>query len=167
MSETRDLQEAYKSGMRYLAAAVNVICVAEKGERAGLTATAACSLCAEPPTLLACVNLGSSALPMILRARHFSVNVLAKEQEEIAKAFASPDKELRFKLGTWTEGSTGSPILEDSLVNFDCELAEVFEYGTHNILLGRVVEVRTDPDRAPLVYMASQFTTLIPAEEKA
>ena len=167
MSETKELEEAFKVGMRHLAAAVNVICAAENGDRAGLTATAACSLCVEPPTLLACVNRGTSALPMILRSRHFSVNVLAKEQEAIAMAFASPDKEARFKLGSWVEGQTGAPLLEGSLVNFDCELAEVFEYGTHDILLGRVVEVRTDPGHAPLVYMESKFTTLVPVEEKA
>ena len=46
----------FKEGMRHLAASVTVITVDHNGKKDGLTATATCSVSAEPPQLLVCVN---------------------------------------------------------------------------------------------------------------
>ena len=78
----------FKRGMRQLAAGVNVITVTNGGVRDGLTATAVCSISAEPPHLLVCVNSTAGAHGPIHRAGSFCINVLAQDQEAIAKRFA-------------------------------------------------------------------------------
>ena len=55
----------FKEGMRHLASSVTVITVAHNGKRDGLTATATCSVSAEPPQLLVCINKEAGAHDLI------------------------------------------------------------------------------------------------------
>ena len=52
---------AFKKGMRHLAASVTLITTKVQDQRGGLTATAVCSVSAEPPQILVCVNKSASA----------------------------------------------------------------------------------------------------------
>ena len=51
---------AFKKGMRHLAASVTLITTRHRELRGGLTATAVCSVSAEPPQILVCVNKTAS-----------------------------------------------------------------------------------------------------------
>src|SRR5688572_26726442 len=80
--------ESYRALMRHQAGAVTVIASGVDGSRAGLTATAVCSLSDNPPTILVCVQRRSGAHDLIAKARCFSVNLLSREQEDVAERFA-------------------------------------------------------------------------------
>ena len=47
-----------------------------------------CSVSAEPPQLLACVNRRSETHRVIDQSRVFAVNVLASDQQHLAQIFA-------------------------------------------------------------------------------
>ena len=158
----------FKKGMRELAAAVNVITVAHDGKQDGLTATAACSVSAEPPQLLICVNKEAGGHDLIQASGKFALNIMARDQEDIAMRFAGmdgADRSERFGLGSWSELATGTPCLDDALVNFDCEVAQQITAGTHSIFIGHIVGCRTgDNSGAPLLYGDGQFTGLATRE---
>jgi len=162
-------EDDFKKGMRELAAAVNVITVAHNGERNGLTATAACSVSAEPPQLLICVNTEAGGHELIQESGKFALNILARDQEDVAMRFAGMDgaeRSERFGLGSWSELVTGAPCLDGALVNFDCEVAEQISTGTHSIFIGHIVGSRTgDNNGAPLLYGDGQFTGLATREK--
>jgi flavin reductase (DIM6/NTAB) family NADH-FMN oxidoreductase RutF len=146
--------------MRRLAAGVSVITTDGKdGARYGLTATAVCSVSADPPTLLICVNRAASTCAAIRAAGHFAVNLLCVDDREVAVRFASPiSPEERFKEGVWGTLVTGSPVLESALTVFDCTLSQDIEVATHGILLGQVRGVRYQHERAePLLYAHGTF----------
>ena len=65
-------EESFKMGMRELAAAVNIITTIHDGKKEGLTATAACSVSAEPPQLLICVNTEAGGHDLIKMANKFA-----------------------------------------------------------------------------------------------
>lgn len=153
----------FKKGMRQLAAGVNVVTVANGTAYDGLTATAACSISAEPPHLLVCVNSSASAHGPIHRAGAFCLNVLAHEQEDIAKRFAGidgADRSARFDIGIWTQLATGAPVLEGAVANFDCIVVREIEAATHTLFLGRVLSVRSNEAGMPLIYGHGRFTGL-------
>jgi flavin reductase (DIM6/NTAB) family NADH-FMN oxidoreductase RutF len=158
----------FKKGMRELAAAVNVITVAHDGKQDGLTATAACSVSAEPPQLLICVNKEAGGHDLIQDSGKFVLNIMARDQEDIAMRFAGmdgADRSERFGLGSWSELVTGTPCLDGALVNFDCEVAQQITAGTHSIYIGLIVGCRTgDKGGAPLLYGDGQFTGLATRE---
>ncbi|TCB04901.1 flavin reductase, partial [Acinetobacter sp. ANC 4641] len=54
--------------------------------------------------------------------------------------------------GTWTELETGAPVLEDALVNFDCEIDQIQEVGTHTIFMCRIVAIQQKQQDQSLVY---------------
>lgn len=154
--------DEFKQGMRQLAASVNIITVELNGTRDGLTATAACSVSAEPPQLLICVNSEAGAHDIIADAKSFCLNILERDQENIAKRFAGmdgSDRSERFDLGTWSKLTTKSPALDGALSNFDCVVDQQVRAGTHSIFIGRIVGARV-ADGAPLVYGDGRFTGL-------
>ena len=153
----------FKEGMRHLAASVTVITVAQNNKRDGLTATAACSVSAEPPQLLVCVNREAGAHDLIQEEGVFGVNVLARDQEDIAKRFAGIDGSNRldrYLLGEWTQIVTGAPILKGALACFDCQVAKSMTAGTHSIFIGRIVGIKYRTGD-PLIYGDGQFTGLL------
>ncbi|WP_346727564.1 flavin reductase family protein [Zestomonas insulae] len=151
--------------MRQLAGACVVIASADERERAGLTATAVCSITADPPRLLICVNRNVRANEVIKRAGAFSINVLAADQEAVAKRFAGMLEgvfgEARFADGAWQTGATGVPLLGDALVGFECRLVELIPASTHDMFIGEVVGLAGQQGASgPLVYFNSQFAAL-------
>jgi flavin reductase (DIM6/NTAB) family NADH-FMN oxidoreductase RutF len=158
--------DTYKRGMRQLAAAVTIVTTEHEGERCGLTATAVCSLSADPPTLLVCVNRTASAHDPIKFSRRFCVNVLSDADSALSRRFAGPEKgEARFASAIWRTAVTGAPVLDHALASFDCELIETVEAGTHTIFIGRVHAVGTQPGRRPLLYADGDYSGLAALEE--
>ncbi len=150
----------FKEGMRRLAAGVTIVTTAVGGRRNGLTATAVCSLSAEPPMLLACVNREAGAHDPTLLSRVFCVNVLAERHLDLAAQFSSSARVAeRFTTGAWGTLATGAPVLTDALASFDCLLGQTLKADTHTVLVGRVQSVRSDPDQAPLLYAGGAFGT--------
>ncbi len=59
------------------------------------------------------------------------------------------------------------PLLEDCVVNLECELAGELEAGDHTIFLGRVVAAHVAPDvPGRLLNFAGEFAVAVPGEPK-
>lgn len=156
----------FKSGMRRLAAGVSLVTCEAGNARHGLIATAVTSLSAEPPSLLICVNASASIHEHLSEARSFCVNVLSRDQQDVAMRFATPrDRETRFEMGEWSALETGAPALRGAQVSFDCRPAQKSSFGTHTIFIGEVVAV-TDwgSPSDPLLYHEGKFASLTGAE---
>ena len=50
------------------------------------------------------------------------------------------------------ELTTGSPVLADAVVAFDCRVSEIKAVGTHNVIIAAVVAVRLGKPGPALVY---------------
>ena len=145
----------FKQAMRRLGASVCIITTRRAdGARNGLTATAVCSLSADPPMLLACLNRSSNSFAAVAEAGIFAVNVLSLQDAPVADQFAGTrPADEKFLTGDWTTAHTGAPILVTGLASFDCEVDRVVEAGTHGVILGVVRRVVLgDVGRAPLLY---------------
>ncbi|MBP6895965.1 MAG: flavin reductase [Pseudacidovorax sp.] len=151
--------DAFKTGMRRLAAGVSLITSQLDERRVGLIATAVSSVVADPPTLLVCINQGASAHADILAAGIFAVNVLAASDQGMAQVFSDPSRRHeRFQTGVWDRAVTGAPLLGSAIVAFDCAVVRQIPYTTHTIFLGEVRAVRTAGSTCdPLVYLNQQF----------
>ena len=152
---------AFKKGMRHLAASVTLITTRHCDQRGGLTATAVCSVSAEPPQLLVCVNRNASAHDPIGEAGFFCVNILAPEHRKIAERFAGMDGvegDDRFvDMGEWSTLSTGAPVLKGCPVSFDCRLVTKVAAGTHTIYIGEIIDITLDAEARPLLYADGAF----------
>lgn len=153
--------EDHRYGMRHFAVGVSIITARHGESRAGLTATAVCSVTADPPRLVVFVNKNVAASEVILNSGALCVNVLAGDQEEVAKAFAGMIEgvhgDARFEHGRWLELTTGAPALDGSLANFDCRVIKVFDESTHNAFLCEVLATCERNDGEALIYLNGGF----------
>ncbi|CAM4249973.1 flavin reductase [Kerstersia similis] len=156
--------DAHRGGMRHVAAAVTVITAGVGDTRAGFTATAVCSVTAEPPRLVVFANKNVYASTTILTQGALCVNVLAAHQEELARAFAGMlpgvQGEARFRYGQWDGGLSGAPVLAGAKASFDCRVVKVFDESTHYAFLCEVLATREDSAGDALLYMGGRFRRL-------
>src|SRR4051812_49836382 len=100
----------FKTGMRTLAGAVNIVTSLHSGHRYGMTATAVCSASAEPPTVLACINKLASTHNAVAKGKVFCVNVLRSDDWQLSTTFSGGQSgDARFKHGNWGRLAPRSP----------------------------------------------------------
>ena len=162
---TGALADRFRETMRRTASGVAILTTDGAAGRAGVTVSTFCSLSMEPPSVITCVHRDSRSLDTILTNGVFAANVLSDEQEIVAKAFAGMIPQLRddrFASGKWRTAATGAPALLGALANFDCKVASTFDFGTHRIVVGEVVEVIAGLGD-PLLFADRNFRRLLAA----
>ena len=147
----------FRQLMSSFAAGVTVItAVKSDGEQVGLTATAVCSLSANPPLILVSVDNGAESLPaMKEKGSHFVVNFLSAGQADLARKFATKDKD-KYALGSWHAGQGNIPMLDGALACVECTTFEVLPGGDHSIVEGEIIGGETN-DQQPLLYYRRDF----------
>jgi len=153
---------AFRRGMRALPGAVFVVAAnGPDGAPVGLTATAVTSLSADPPSLLVCVNRSASIAAALTAGAHFSVNLLAAGQQEIAEAFGGQRIArgvARFAYGGWLRSDAEVPILAGANATFECVVAELRDFATHHVVIGTIHDVRlADPAAPALIYHHGRY----------
>lgn len=151
---------AYRNAISRFLTGVTIVTTVADEKPSGLTATAIASVTLEPPTLLACLNRHSTTCQAIVQAGRFTVNVLASDQTDIAKLFASRETD-KFQqlavLGHGIEtGSFGTPHLRGALASIDCAVSATTDIGTHRIFFGEVQQVQC-AEGSPLGYFRGAF----------
>jgi flavin reductase len=154
--------QVFRQGMSRLAAAVNIITTGGSAGRCGFTASAVCAVTDDPPTLLVCMNRKSVMHPIFSQNGVLAVNTLGAGQEELSAMFAgSRDREHRYRFSdeTWMTLVSGSPVLREALVAFDCRVDDQKDVGTHSIFFCRVLDVSCRTEGSGLVYYDRAYRT--------
>ena len=155
--------DAFKAAMRGLVGACSLITVGQGADRNGLVVTTGVSLTAEPPMVLACINRGSSCWPLIRSYGAFALSVLGSADQALAERFSGIGGlkgPARYDGADWIKGETDTLLLADAPLALDCRVEEMIDRGTHSILLGRVLHIRTNPDRGALLYWNGAYHAL-------
>lgn len=160
---TRPIDPArFREAMQRLAAPVTAITTRDGDTPAGLMATAVCSLSADPPSLIVCVNRSATAHDAILRAGVLGVSLFPEGAVDYAGHFASAKGAARFETADWIDRVTGAPILASAPVAFDCKIATYHEGYSHTIIIAEIVDIHfsEDTDPACLIWHKRGFVTL-------
>src|SRR3954469_15399779 len=102
--------ELFRSLLRRHAAAVVVI-TAPGEPPAGFTATSFTSVSLDPPLVSFCLAHSASAWPAVQTSEVIAVHVLTKEQEHVARTFATRGIDRFAAHGAWRPGPDGVPLL--------------------------------------------------------
>lgn len=147
--------DAFRSVMRQLVGSVTVITTEEGGTYYGFTATAVCSVCAAPPTILIVVNKSARTHPHIDRKGIFAINILANDQRDIAQHFAGKSDD-QFSSVHYSITARGVPIIKSAAAYLECEIQNRIPIGTHTVFVGQVISTGVG-DRTPLVYHDARY----------
>jgi flavin reductase (DIM6/NTAB) family NADH-FMN oxidoreductase RutF len=152
-------EHRFRSVLSRFASGVTVVtAVGADGVDHGMTVSAFCSLSLEPPLILVCIDHGTEMHGILQGATAFTVNVLAAEQEDLARKFSDPDDD-RFEGTSYTRGANGLALLTGAAAWLECELTHRHEGGDHTIFVGRV-EAAEAGEAPPLVYYRGGYGRL-------
>jgi len=146
--------------MGYFATGVTIITTRDQsGTPYGLTANAVTSLSLVPPLLLICVDRKAETFPHFYDSKTFVLNILAEDQTELSRRFASSGGE-KFTGVACHAGRLGTPILDGTLGHIECRIIETLEGGDHVIHIGEV-EHAEGRDGRPLIFFRGKYRQLM------
>lgn len=153
--------DLFRSLLRRHAAAVVVI-TAPGTPPAGFTATSFTSVSLDPPLVSFCLARTASAWPAVQAAETIAVHVLTREQEHVARTFATRGIDRFAAHGAWHPGPDGVPLLEGVLATLVCRVTQRVEAGDHTIVLATPAqgEHHADATVTPLVYHDGSYAHL-------
>ncbi len=157
------LPDAYKSAMRGLVGACSLITVGQGEVANGLVVTTGISLSAEPPMILACINRASSCWPLLGHDGVFGWQALGAAHQPVAERFSGKgglQGPARYAGADWVTMASGVRLLADAPLAFDCTVDDMIDRGTHSILIGRVMQIRTEANSGALLYWDGQYRVL-------
>ncbi|MCZ7472412.1 MULTISPECIES: flavin reductase family protein [Rhizobiaceae] len=158
MISTEDFREA----MQRFAGPVTAITSIKDGVPCGLMATAVCSLSADPPSLIVCINKSASAHDTIIDQGFLGVSVLTDSMLAFADHFARAKGPDRFEGALWNFQETGAPLLAGASVAFDCRIAKTHDGYSHTIVIAKIHDIllpNQDADRC-LLWHRQGFVSL-------
>jgi flavin reductase (DIM6/NTAB) family NADH-FMN oxidoreductase RutF len=134
---------------------VSVVTVGFGGIENGLTVSWATPISFEPMQFVISVDKNHYSVEILESTKNFVINVLKKEQTDLAAHFAKKSMTDTEKLASVStrEADSGGIILEDTLAYFDCEVVGVHEYGDHRIYIGKVIEAGVLGDGEPMTTL--------------
>ena len=129
------------------------------GVYAGLAASSFTSVSLEPALVSFSVANTSSTWPVLRRAGHLGLSVLADHHGDVCTQLAGP-ADHRFdglELHTTDEGAV---LLDGAAATFDCTIHREVEAGDHTLVLLRLHAVKDLRGVSPLVFHRSGFSRI-------
>ena len=153
--------QIFKAVMRKVAGTVTIIATASETGLHGMTATAMCSVSADPPLVLIVVNRSARTHLHIDTKKAFTISILGEDQLDVADLFASKGDD-QFAQVSHRLLADGCPVLADVAAYVHCVVQSQLDAGTHTIFVGRVLDAGTS-GALPLVYQDARYGRLAPA----
>ncbi len=135
---------------------VTVITASADGVPVGLAVGSFSSVSLDPPLVAFFPGSSSSSWPKIEAAGSFCVNILAEDQEDVCRRFASKDDDKFAGLG-WAPAGSGAPLIAGVLAWIDCDIHSVTEAGDHFCVMGLVRDLGVEHDGAPLLFFRGGY----------
>ncbi|MEM7562565.1 MAG: flavin reductase family protein [Pseudomonadota bacterium] len=154
---------AFIAAMRDVASSITVVTSQGISGAHGATVSAFCSVSADPPQVLVCLNAQSRIAEIVQANGCFCVNLLTTEQQMIADRFAGRHGDRinsRFD-GIdcdWTNAC--GPAFPGSTW-FGCRLHQVIPSGSHLICIGQVERLHSGQG-APLIWLDGEYHQALP-----
>jgi 3-hydroxy-9,10-secoandrosta-1,3,5(10)-triene-9,17-dione monooxygenase reductase component len=152
--------QAFRDVLGRFATGVTVVTAMAVDGPVGMTCQSFSSVSLKPPLVLFLPARTSRAWPLIHAAGHFTINLLASDQEHLSIRFATTGVD-KYAGVSWTPApSTGAPRLDGSLAWIDCTIHAVHRAGDHDVVIGRVREMVEGPSDTPLLFYRSAYHRL-------
>lgn len=154
--------DALREAMRQWATGVVIVTATHHGVTHGMTVSSFTSVSLTPPQVLISLAQNTRTHSLVRDSRRFGVSILGAGQAEISDRFAGriPDEHDRLEGLKTLSLVSGTPMLADSIAQFDCRVIATFTSGTHTLFIGAVLAAQSREDAKPLLYYNRGYHTL-------
>ena len=149
------LGEVLRGVHRKFPTGVTIVTTMEGDAPAGLAVNAFSSVSLDPPLVLFCVGRTSQTYPRLFAGDTVCVNILARDQREVAARFAVSGGD-KFDEVEWTPGENRAPLLAGVAGRLEGVIETRIAAPTHTIFITRVTAAEAF-DREPLVYLGGAY----------
>jgi flavin reductase (DIM6/NTAB) family NADH-FMN oxidoreductase RutF len=139
-----------------------VTAVVPGGARSGMVVGSFTSVSLDPPMVAFFPSATSQTWPELSGASAFCVNVLAADQEPVARRFATAPAGSRFDGVGARSSPAGAPLLDGVVAWVDCTPASVTEAGDHFVVLGEVTALGIESSKLPLLFFRGGYGSFSP-----
>lgn len=152
-----DAQRYRETLGQYPTGVVLITAIEPGGQPLGLVIGSFTSLSLEPPQVVFMPMRASRTFARIREAGSFCVNVLAADQLDVCRVFASNAVD-KFADVAWRPAPvSGAPILEGSVSWLDCTIAATIDGGDHYIVVGDIHELDVQRQALPLLFFQGGY----------
>ncbi len=126
----------------------------------GMTAAWVAQVSLKPLLLMVSIAPARYSHTLIKESGIFAINVLTKDQAELAKRFGfkSGRKIDKFAGLDYLSAVTGAPILPQAFAYVDLKLAHTYTAGDHTLFVGEAVAAKIlHPQSQPLVFNKNDY----------
>ena len=138
---------------------VNIVTAQHEGKRGGLAVAWATQVGTKK--VIICVGRQSTTRPLILASKAFGLSVLAKDQLPLARKFGkgASTKTDKFAGVPFHTAETGSPLLDDCILWFDCRVENVIDVDeVEKLIVGRIIDAGQLREKfEPLIYRQEDY----------
>jgi flavin reductase (DIM6/NTAB) family NADH-FMN oxidoreductase RutF len=146
----------YRRALAQFATGVTVVTTRDAARApVGLTVNSFNSVSLEPQLVLWSLAVRSASLAAFEDCSHYAVNMLAGDQLEVARRFATRGAD-RFGAGDWRDGPHGAPLLDGCVATLVARNRSRYREGDHVIFVGEVVDFEA-PGGTPLVFHDGRY----------
>ena len=151
--------DAFRDAMSRFPTGVTITTTVDAaGKWWGFTASAFCSLSADPPLALVCVAKSAECHPAFMSGDGFAVHFLAAPHQDLAMLFAKRGVD-KFAAGEFELSDRGLPVMRSAASILECSVHARYEGGDHTILVGQVEDVFVGSVH-PVIYFRRDFHSL-------
>lgn len=150
-------EQIKKKVLRMISYGLYILTTKRNDEIAGATINWLSQCSFKPPLIMMGVKKDSHSFEFIKETKHFTVNVLGKDQKDMAQAFFGPTKRENDKLNGYefyTSNLSGI-VLKDCLSFFEGTVKHIYEEGDHAVVVGEVVNAGIHKEGEPLYMLTT------------
>jgi len=125
----------------------------------GVTINSFASVSLDPPLVLWSLNKASEITRVWEHATHYGISILSANQQDVSNTYAKPGDHAILPEHL-CEGANGVPLINNTLVQFECRIVERIDGGDHIILLAEVENMSMADEVDPLLFFSGQYRAI-------
>lgn len=149
--ETEKLKKAFGSFATGVAVATS--------HNNGFTINSFASLSLKPPLIIFNIYKSETDHVDFLKTGYFAINILANNQEEVSKRFATKNAD-KVVLTKHTISTNDNIILQDTVGYIELSVFQQIDIADHVLVIGEVINLNIDDNKRPLIYYRSKYQSL-------
>ena len=145
----------FKQALSKYATGITVVTINKNNKIIGKTVNSFASLSLNPPLVLFSLDCKSSQINEYKYSRYIGINILSKKQKNLSNYFSS--KNPKWKNINYFSSKNKIPLIEESVVNLDCEKKRIIKEGDHLIFICKINNILIKDNKKSLIFVNSNY----------